>query len=56
VIEHHDRRLLADRPMLAHLIVVSASILHLFLRGGKAQEPVGVQALRPNRRKRPSDF
>ncbi len=36
-----------DRPMRAHLVVVSAPILHLFRRVGKRQEPVGVQALRP---------
>jgi hypothetical protein len=31
----------------AHLIVVSAPILHLFGRVRKRQEPVGIQALRP---------
>ena len=36
-----------DRPMRAHLVVVSAPILHLFGRVRKRQEPVGVQALRP---------
>jgi hypothetical protein len=30
-----------------HLVVVLASILHLFRRVGKRQDPVGVQALRP---------
>jgi hypothetical protein len=33
--------------MRAHLVVISAPILHLFSRIGKRQEPVGVQVLRP---------
>ena len=46
-IEQRDRHLVPDRPMRANLVVVSAPILHLFGRVGKRQEPVGVQALRP---------
>ena len=40
-----DRRLIADRPVRADLVVVSEPILHLCPRIGKRQEPVGVQAL-----------
>jgi len=36
---------LADCPMGAFLIVVSAPILHLFPSVCKAQEPVGVETL-----------
>lgn len=36
-----------DRPVRAHLVVVSAPILQLFGGVGKGQEPVGVQVLRP---------
>jgi hypothetical protein len=46
VIEQRYRALLPDRPMGPFFVIVSAPILHLFLRVGKAQEPVGVQALR----------
>ncbi len=38
---------MADRPVRAHLVVVSEPILHLFARVGKRQEPVRVQALAP---------
>ncbi len=46
MIQQHDRRLLADRPMRAFFIVVLAPILQLFLGICKAQEPVGVQTFR----------
>ncbi len=47
VIEQHNRRVLADRPMRAFFVVVLAPIRHLFSGICKAQEPVRVQALRP---------
>ena len=46
MIQQHDRRLLADRPMRAFFIVVLAPILQLFLSIRKTQEPVGVQTFR----------
>jgi hypothetical protein len=46
VIEQHYRRLLADCPIGAFLIVVLTPILQLFLGVGKGQEPMGVQTLR----------
>jgi hypothetical protein len=46
VIEQRYRALLPDCPVGPFFVTVSAPILHLFLRVGKAQEPVGVQALR----------
>lgn len=39
---------MSDRPVRAFLVVVSALSFQLFLRIGKRQEPVGVQALRPH--------
>jgi hypothetical protein len=45
VIQQHNRRLLADRPMGAFFVVVLAPILHLFSGVCKAQEPMGVQTL-----------
>lgn len=46
-IEQRDLGLVPDRPMRASLVAVSAPILQLFSGVGKGQEPVGVQALRP---------
>ena len=43
VIQQRNRRLVADRPMGAFLIVVLTPILQLFLGVCKAQEPVCVQ-------------
>jgi ParB/RepB/Spo0J family partition protein len=43
-----NRRLIADRPVRAFLVVVSAPSLQLFLRVSKRQEPVRVQALCPD--------
>ena len=42
-----SRRNVADRSVWPILIIVSAPILHLFSRVGKRQEPVRVQAFRP---------
>lgn len=47
MIEQRDRDLVPDRTMRAHLVVLSAPILQLFSGVGKGQEPMGVQALRP---------
>jgi len=43
-----DRRLVADCPVRAILVVVSAPSLQLFARVRKGQEPVGVHALGAN--------
>lgn len=43
-----DRRLVANRPVRAILVVVVAPSLHFFPRVGKRQEPVSVHAFRPN--------
>ena len=42
-----DRRLVADCPVGPFFVVVSAPILHFFLRVRKAQEPVGIEAFLP---------
>ena len=42
-----DRRLVADCPVGPFFVVVSAPILHFFLRVCKAQEPVGIEAFLP---------
>ena len=43
----HDRDLVADRAVWSFLVVVSAPILQLFGASARRQEPVGVQAFRP---------
>ena len=45
MIEQHKRRLMADRPMGAFLIVVLAPNLQLFTGVCKAQEPMSVETL-----------
>src|SRR6516162_9438252 len=42
-----DRRLVADCPVGPFFVLVSAPILHFFLRVCKAQEPVGIEAFLP---------
>lgn len=46
VIQQHNRRLVADRPVRALLVVVLAPILQFFLGVCKAQEPMSVQTFR----------
>ena len=44
---HGDRDLITDRTVGPVLVVVPTPILQLFAGAGKAHEPVGVQAFRP---------
>ena len=44
---HRDRDVVSDRAVRSNLVVVSAPSFQLFAGVGKAHEPVGVQAFRP---------
>lgn len=44
---HGDRDVVSDRAVGSVFVVVSTPILQLFAGVGKAHEPVGIQALRP---------
>ena len=44
---HGDRDVVSDRAVRSVFVVVSTPIFQLFAGVGKAHEPVGVQAFRP---------
>src|SRR5262249_48989955 len=46
LIQQHNRRLSADRPMWAFFVVVLAPILQFFLGVCKAHEPMSIQTFR----------
>ena len=46
MVQQHNRRLLADRPMWAFFVVVLAPILQFFLGVCKAHEPMSIQTFR----------